>query len=116
MVERLREAGITVIALRDQPRLELNLVQCREEGRADCTSAPSRTMPATRPDTWVLDAARDDPGIIPVDLTAQICPEDRCVPAIGNVTVFLDGAHITKTYGASLQDEVARQTRPLWEQ
>lgn len=110
VVKRLRAEGITVIALRDQPRLSTDPVQCRENGGADaCTEPSSRNMPADRPDQWAVKASAKDPGIVPVDLTETTCPNGECAPAVGNVTVFLDADHITKTYGESMQDEAARQ-------
>lgn len=110
VVKELRSQGISVIALRDQPRLSINPVQCREQnGARGCREATARNMPDQRPDTWVLEAAKDDQGIVPLDLTDQICPSGRCGPAVGNVTVFLDADHITKTYAASMQDVAARR-------
>lgn len=111
IVARLRAEGIAVVAVRDQPRLAVNLVQCREkQGQADgCTDQPSRNMPAERPDIGVVKASASDEGVVLVDLTEWICPDDLCVPAIGNVTVFLDADHITKTYSASMEAEAARQ-------
>ena len=33
-----------------------------------------------------------------IDLVDCICPDDECAPVIGNVLVYRQGSHITKTY------------------
>lgn len=106
-VNRLTDQGIHVIALRDQPHVGFDLVKCREENPGDpaaCIDHSWQKLPAERLDQELAE----NPRVHLVDFNPSICPDGECVPAIGNVTVFLDVDHITKSYAESLQD-VARQ-------
>ena len=43
-------------------------------------------------------AAAREAGLPFVDLTEFICPSADCPPVIGNVLVYRQGSHLTKTY------------------
>ena len=47
-------------------------------------------------------------GVALLDLTAWICPEDRCPLVIGHVAVHRAGDHVTATYAATLAPQLAR--------
>lgn len=108
VVRELTDSGIEVIALRDQPHLESNLVQCREANPNNpeaCIDRSWQKLSAERLDQELAD----NPRVHFVDFNPTICPDGECVPAIGNVTVFLDVDHITKSYAASMEDVARKQ-------
>ena len=43
-----------------------------------------------------------------LDLTASICPGDRCPVVVGHVAVHRAGDHLTATYAATLAPQVGR--------
>ena len=108
----LGEQGSTVMALRDQPRLEVEPVPCTEEKGAEdpsCISPLPAPLAEERPDAALLEQA---PGpVVPLDVNDLICPGGECPPVIGNVRVSLDNDHITETYAISMQGEVDARLR-----
>ncbi|MFZ0476925.1 MAG: SGNH hydrolase domain-containing protein, partial [Halobacillus sp.] len=43
------------------------------------------------------------------DLTDKFCTEDVCKPIIGNVLVYQDGHHLTRTYAKTLAPYVGKK-------
>ncbi|MBB4071492.1 acyltransferase family protein [Canibacter oris] len=106
IVKQLTAAGISVIALRDHARLQLSPTTCHETRTvAECSETVTSQFANTRIDTEMLSIAK----VYPLDFNEQICPAGDCVPVIGNIHVFLDENHITKTYSRTLRNAVAAQ-------
>jgi peptidoglycan/LPS O-acetylase OafA/YrhL len=57
----------------------------------------------------LVGAARDlaDPRVTTIDLTDRICGQDTCAGAVGGVTVYFDGSHLSATYNATLAPYLA---------
>lgn len=102
-IGRLTGAGITVIGLRDQPRMPMDPIACVDErGEEQCT-VPVRGMYAEQDVNAALARFERRPGRFhPVDLTPWICPEGQCPPVIGNVFVHLDANHLTQVHARTL--------------
>lgn len=50
------------------------------------------------------------PGAKVIDMTDVICPDQtRCAPVIGNVLVYRQGTHITRTYADSAEPQLAAE-------
>jgi peptidoglycan/LPS O-acetylase OafA/YrhL len=93
---RMAAAGATVIALADNPHPRMNVYECVEQnpGRLRNCSFPRAEGSGT---PSLREAARRMK--VPfVDLTDAICPTERCAPVIGNVLIYRQGSHVTKTY------------------
>ncbi|MHA7274264.1 acyltransferase family protein [Arthrobacter sp. TMT4-20] len=94
----LGEAGIPVIGMRDNPRFEINMINCVEEygpDAAECTFPVSEKLAATAP----VPSAQETGGALRfMDLTDLICPAGICSPVVGNVYVYLDDNHLTISY------------------
>jgi peptidoglycan/LPS O-acetylase OafA/YrhL len=98
--EHLANAGIQVLAIRDIPRYETPRPECVEtSGRDACAIHADHVFRAVNP-------LEQLPGrselVAPLDLTPEICPGGVCAPVIGNVLVYWDDDHITKTYMKTL--------------
>ncbi|MCD9199746.1 acyltransferase family protein [Aeromicrobium wangtongii] len=67
------------------------------EGAVKASAAPAQ-----------LRAAAQVPGVAVMDLTSTICPGGkRCAAVIGNVLVYRQGTHLTKTYLDTAEPQLA---------
>ncbi|MFB6609598.1 acyltransferase family protein [Agromyces sp. NPDC056379] len=101
VLDEITDAGIDVIAVRDNPRYSVNRYECALANGPDhsaCQVAVSDALADPSP----LDDVAWMSGVHPVDLTPYICPDDVCIAVVGNVYVYLDDNHLTGTYATSL--------------
>ena len=107
-VRRLTEAGVQVIGLRDNPRFEYNIYECAQKAGADkssCARPASDKYAAENPAKEVFDKYRDQ-GAVMVDLKDVYCPDGMCSPVVGNIYVYIDDNHVSKTYSRTMAQEV----------
>ena len=107
-VRRLTEAGIQVIGLRDNPRFEYNIYECAQKAGADkssCARPASDKYAAENPAKEIFDKYRNQ-GAVMVDLKDVYCPDGMCSPVVGNIYVYFDDNHVSKTYGRTMAQEV----------
>ncbi|WP_433470309.1 acyltransferase family protein [Saccharomonospora azurea] len=95
--QRLHEAGIPVVAIRDNPRFDFEPSGCAQihgltsekcgHPRAEMYHAvpPYESMPAPSSTSFV-------------DLSDYYCTATQCPPVMGNVLVYMDDNHVTETY------------------
>jgi hypothetical protein len=96
------------VGLRDNPRFTSGVVACvLESGDHHCTRPVSEKLAATNP-ARALDAV---PGFTSVDLTDLVCPNGSCAPSVGNVWVYLDDNHLTRSYAATLAPALGARLR-----
>ncbi len=93
------DAGIDVIAVRDNPRFSESLYGC-DAAASDDPAACSVPIDEVLSQPGPL--AELDPRAIVVDYTPWLCPDDACLAAIGNLFVYMDGNHTTWMYGRTL--------------
>ncbi len=121
-LHEIMNAGISVVGLRDAPRLPFDPYGCLQENSANpavCVVDTSSIFAAKDPNqdlTHILDSATQDAvgtsssedsshprgRFLPVDLTPSICPQGKCELVIGNVRVYLDPEHLTADYTRTL--------------
>ncbi|SDO12590.1 acyltransferase family protein [Halobacillus aidingensis] len=97
--EKLGEHDINVFALKDNPRAEFDIPTCIDEHGAnakECTTENDLEDLSDDIDKLDLD------NVYYADLTDKFCEEDVCKPIIGNVLVYQDGHHLTRTYAETL--------------
>ena len=103
------QAGIPVIAVRDNPRFSSNMYDCVADARAAgrsseaCDVAEAAALADENPAQSLEDRAA-----ALVDFTPWLCPDGVCRGEIGNVAVYLDDNHITRDYGLTLTPMLAR--------
>lgn len=108
------EAGIQVVNIRDNPRWTFAMPECVQRWGVDsprCT-APRHEKLA---DEWPRETLQDLPNMRWLDFTEHFCPGGRdapCPGVLGNVYVYMDDNHISRTYARSLQEEFEAQ----WDQ
>lgn len=105
-VERMREAEVAVVGVRDNPRFAFDMYRCAldEDDATACFVPQAASLAATDPSRALAGA-----DVTLVDLTAFICPDEVCGPVIGNVAVYMDAHHLTHAYARTLAPAVAAQ-------
>jgi peptidoglycan/LPS O-acetylase OafA/YrhL len=107
VVRAVTAGGTPVVGLRDNPRFTGGVVSCAlAQGDAACTAPVSEKLAATNPAEAL--AVR---GFSALDLTDLVCPAGRCPPAVGNVWVYLDDNHLTRSYAATLAPALEERLR-----
>lgn len=109
-LESLNESGAAVLTLRDNPRFEQSPFRCAERWGADSSRCrfPASEKLAPRDPGARLDNL---PGVDHVDLTDLLCPEGVCLPVIGNVAVYRDDNHLTRSYAESMSGILEERLR-----
>lgn len=104
---RLLDQGVTIAALRDTPRPDIDV--------PDCLSANPKQMSkcavprsAANANGFAIRKAAERSNVPLIDLNNAICPTSKCAPVIGKYIVYADTNHITATYAASLSTRVGR--------
>lgn len=97
--EHLNEQGIGLIALRDNPRFEETHADCENRTDGLC-SFDSELVKAPNP----LHQLSPLPNVATVDMTDIICPNQSCPSEIGNVYVYRDNSHLTRTFVISAKN------------
>lgn len=97
-VRGFAEAGIQVLAMRDNPRFEFDMFKCLESNdfNAQACHVPRSQLLAETSPLEGLEARI--PGVRVLDMSDQFCFEDACPGIIGNVIVYKDHDHLNRTY------------------
>ncbi|WP_269461936.1 acyltransferase family protein [Arthrobacter sp. SO5] len=96
------DAGIDVVGIRDNPRFGMNMPECVQKNgphAAKCNVPQQQSLADSSP----LDAYRGRvPRLHLMDLSDFICASGICPAVVGNVYVYKDDNHLTKTYVQSM--------------
>ena len=103
------EAGIPVIAFRDNPRFPFDMFECVETYGPDRPRCNPPRAQSLLPDNPLDDLAADHEGLHTIDLTDRICTDTTCPGVIGNIMVYRDHDHITSTYGETLTPDLEQR-------
>jgi peptidoglycan/LPS O-acetylase OafA/YrhL len=111
-LKSLTSEGTPVLVIRDVPGMARNVPECVDAHGADvnaCTRPASEAIPGDP----LADAARADASGLAsvVDINRLICPNEVCRSVIGGVIVFMDDAHLTKTFASTLTPEITAAVR-----
>jgi hypothetical protein len=101
-LEKLRSTGAPVAVIEDVPRPNKDIPECvsRSLDRLqDCAFPRSKAMGQPRINAR---AAAEVEGASLIDATPMVCPEKTCPAVIGDVLVYRNGAHLTRTYVRTL--------------
>ncbi|MET4061167.1 peptidoglycan/LPS O-acetylase OafA/YrhL [Arthrobacter sp. UYP6] len=107
--ETLRQAGIPVVGVRDNPRYEFDMIRCAESNGPQSEECSADVSGKLSDPIMVASYFAALPGVELMDMTDLICPDGTCVPTVGNVYVYMDDNHLTTTYTASMIDEFERR-------
>ncbi|BBE23509.1 acyltransferase [Arthrobacter sp. MN05-02] len=104
----LLAAGIPVVGLRDTPRFEDDMAECTALNATDPSACDVPRAEVLAPSSPLAAVADRVPGLAHLDLTDLVCTEATCSGVVGNVRVFMDRDHLSKTYVST--------TAPVFEQ
>ena len=99
-VEAYTQAGISVIGIRDTPRMAQMHKDCMDSVTqgGDCVKNPGQDVYADPQLAW----QEAYPGFAALNLSDLVCPDNGCPASIGNIYTYFDYDHITATYVATL--------------
>lgn len=93
----LESRGIGVLALRDNPRFATTHADCETRARDLCEFESVFATTENPLKTYELHYE----NFATVDMNDMICPNEACPSVIGNVYVYRDDSHLTRTFVAS---------------
>ena len=107
----ITQAGIPLAVLLDNP-------EPKTEGIYECVAKHENNLRACAFDesdglrrsgaSSQLAAAAEVPAVKVINMSNVICPDaDRCAPVIGNVLVYRQGTHLTRTFVDSAEPQLA---------
>ncbi|WP_368860264.1 acyltransferase family protein [Isoptericola croceus] len=114
----LTETGIPLVVLLDNPNPSMAVYECVTEHPDDLSAcAFDLKHGISRSGALAQEpAAKQVPGTQVIDMRSEICPDDPCVPVIGNVLLYRQTSHLTDTYVRTLTDRVRAELVPMVEQ
>ncbi|WP_410582134.1 acyltransferase family protein [Amycolatopsis sp. lyj-108] len=99
---KVDEAGIPVLAVRDNPRFGQSPSACAESRGAEAPecATPRYDLYAAEPPYETLPDL--PPNVRFLDFSDYFCTAEVCPPVIGNVLVYLDDNHVSGTYMSTM--------------
>ena len=116
--EQLAELGVPVVALLDNPSPGMEVYECvaeHPERLEECVFDRERGIASSAAPTQRAAAERVPTARV-VDPTDWVCPQEQCVPVIGDVLLYRQGTHLTDTYVRSATPLLAAELVPLVEE
>ena len=107
-VQRLNDAGIAAIGVRDNPVFTRDPLECATSGGnvskcgAPRTEVYSERLPLISQMQETLDFRF-------VDTANMLCPGDWCPALMGDIYMYLDDDHLTSTFTQTLQSAMSRE-------
>jgi hypothetical protein len=110
----LDRAGITIGVLLKNPKWadETQVYECVARNR-DHLTACARTPDTTIADMQRAAVASSATRVHVVDLNPYVCSASTCPAVIGNVLVYRQGTHLTRTYVETLAPRLEAALEPL---
>ncbi|MBN9099720.1 MULTISPECIES: acyltransferase family protein [unclassified Pseudonocardia] len=107
--KRVTDLGIPVLAVRDNPRFTFSMPDCVQQNGIDsprCSFPRADIYSAVPPYEKVPGVP---PGVTFLDTADAICTATVCPPTMGNVLVYLDDNHLTRSYTTTMAGVIEEQ-------
>lgn len=108
-MQRYTDEGRRILGIRDIPRFDPPLIDCAMESGDPQNPDCSATHPMLGTPDPMQDMADHNPLFSEMDMTDQVCPQQRCPAAIGNIYVQRDGGHLSIQFSKSLAPEFTKR-------
>ncbi len=102
--EDLDEQRIEVLAIRDTPRPGQDIPDCLAQHGPLTRACDTVGADAMRDVPVTNDLPQAPPNVTFADVTDYLCDDEVCPPVIGNVVVYSDTNHLTRSYSRTLAD------------
>lgn len=107
LLDRLAEAGIEVLVIRDVPRHDTSVPDCIATNMKDLSACDiSRAIGLKKDPYFDAAVASANPAISTLDLTDAICDTTTCYAVVGGVIVYFDEQHMTTTFTMTLRTPI----------
>jgi hypothetical protein len=101
-VRPFSEAGIEVLGIRDNPRFTFNMPECVQRHGADAPECnPPLAESLVEPSPLENYRGKLD-GLHLMDMSDFICARGVCPAVVGNVYVYKDDNHLSRTYAETM--------------
>ena len=101
-VRPFTEAGIEVVGIRDNPRFTFNMPECVQRNGADAPECnPPLAESLVEPSPLENYRGKLD-GLHLIDMSDFICARGVCPAVVGNVYVYKDDNHLSRTYAETM--------------
>ncbi|MCD4850379.1 acyltransferase [Arthrobacter sp. AK01] len=103
-VTNFNDLGIEVVAIRDNPRYDYNVTECalsKGMDSADCKSDQPDVLATESPFAAVQGSFGSAAFL---DMTDLLCDGITCPSVVGNMFVYLDDNHLSRTYVTSMAE------------
>lgn len=107
----LADRGTEVLVLRDTPHAREDVIECVSENYENPTLCDQPREDALKGRDTVPAALEAAPRVKEVQFSDYFCDDTSCPAVIGNVLVYRDPNHVTRTYMHQLTDRL-RQALP----
>lgn len=101
-VRPFAEAGIEIVGIRDNPRFTMDVAECAQQNGPNapqCSAPMNESLAEVSPlDGYVGQVD----GLHLMDVSDFICFDGVCPAVVGNVYVYKDDNHLTRTYVESM--------------
>ncbi|MFJ6025979.1 acyltransferase family protein [Pseudarthrobacter sp. NPDC092424] len=101
-IQPFADAGIEIIGIRDNPRFTFNMPECAQRsgaGAAECNPPLGESLVQPSP----LENYRGKvKGLHLMDVSDFICADGVCPAVVGNIYVYKDDNHLSRTYVESM--------------
>ncbi|RJQ72216.1 acyltransferase [Pseudonocardiaceae bacterium YIM PH 21723] len=113
--QALDRAGIRILGVRDSPRYGFDVPDCvrRNSAAAEQCGAPLRSVYAEQPPYLTVPGVPASARFL--DMSSLLCAADRCTPTVGNVLMYMDDNHLTRTFTETLYPWLREHLPPLIE-
>lgn len=98
----LSNAGIPILAIRDNPWFPYSVSACVDENRTDPLACAYPRAELLKPVNPALSVSAGIAGMTVVDFNDYLCDETLCYAVIDNIVTYRDRDHFTSTYVARL--------------
>ena len=108
-LETLRSSGAPVAVIEDVPRPDKDVPECVSQSLdrlQDCAFPRKEALGEPRVN---VRAAEEVEGASLIDPAPVVCPGEACPAVVGDVLVYRNGAHLTRTYVNSLTPWLGEQ-------
>nr|WP_276607370.1 SGNH hydrolase domain-containing protein [Kocuria sediminis] len=100
------DAGIPVLAFRDNPRFPFSMFACVETYGPDRERCNPPRSESLLPENPLEELAARHEDLHSIDLTDRLCTDTVCPGVVGNIQVYMDLDHVTSAYGETLAPDV----------